>query len=109
MPRADTITFTCSRLNELDNLSDAGFHIELADILTRLRDAHTTYQGPRALADANAALPFSIEGWQDEYEAPHYIVTHVAKSARAKLPAAFAEGVEIEFCRGGVSCYAASK
>jgi Peptidase family S41 len=87
-------------LGQIDALSDAGFHIELADILTRLRDAHTTYQGPRALADANASLPFAIERWQDEREAPHYIVTHVAKSARAKLPAAFAKGVEIEFWNG---------
>ena len=31
---------------QLDTLSDAGFHIELADILTRLRDAHTTLPGP---------------------------------------------------------------
>ena len=87
-------------LGQLDSLSDAGFHIELADILTRLRDAHTTYQGPRALADANASLPFAIERWQDERAQAHYIVTHIAKSARAKLPAAFAKGVEIEFWNG---------
>ena len=82
------------------DLSDAAFHIELADILTRLRDAHTTYQGPRALADASASLPFAIERWQDERQAPHYIVSHVATSARSKLPAAFAKGVEIEFWNG---------
>ena len=32
--------------SQVDELSDEAFHIELADVVTRLRDAHTRYAGP---------------------------------------------------------------
>ena len=43
--------------SQVAELSDDAFHFELADITTRLRDAHTRYAGPVALAGKVAALP----------------------------------------------------
>ena len=36
--------------SQVDELTDEAFHIELADVVTRLRDAHTRYAGPEVLA-----------------------------------------------------------
>ena len=46
---------------QASELTDDGFHAELADIVTRLRDAHTRYAGPSSLAGKVAALPFLVE------------------------------------------------
>ena len=46
--------------SQIGELSDDGFHIELADTITRLRDAHTRYTGPASLANKVAALPFLV-------------------------------------------------
>src|SRR5437773_2144825 len=43
---------------QIDELTDDAFHAELADIVTRLRDAHTRYVGPVSLGGHVAILPF---------------------------------------------------
>src|SRR5262245_3042887 len=52
------LNILCSQIEEL---SDDGFHFELADIITRLRDFHTTYAGPSTLESKVAVLPFLVE------------------------------------------------
>src|SRR5262245_9420381 len=47
--------------SQVDELTDDAFHLELAGLITRLRDAHTRYAGPVALASKVAALPFLVE------------------------------------------------
>jgi C-terminal processing protease CtpA/Prc len=81
--------------SQLDVLSDDAFHLELADIVTRLRDAHTRYAGPAALADKVAALPFLVE-MIGTAAAPTYVVTKVG----AGLPTTFKPGVVIEYWNG---------
>jgi hypothetical protein len=80
---------------QVDELTDDGFHGELADIVTRLRDAHTRYAGPAALAAKVAALPFLVE-MIGPADGPTYIVTKVGRG----LDAAFAPGVELEYWNG---------
>lgn len=46
---------------QAEELTDDGFHSEVADIVTRLRDAHTRYAGLNSLAGKVAALPFLVE------------------------------------------------
>ena len=46
---------------QIDSLTDDQFHAELADVLGRLRDAHTLYVGPTVLSGKVAALPFMVE------------------------------------------------
>jgi Peptidase family S41 len=75
--------------------SDDEFHIELSDIVTRLRDAHTRYAGPTGLANKVAALPFLMEMFGPT-ASPTYVVTRVG----AGLNAAFKPGVVIEFWNG---------
>jgi Peptidase family S41 len=60
-----------------DRLDPLGFHYELADIVTDLRDAHTRYVGPSDLAGQAAMLPFLVEAY-GPVSAPHYIVSKVA-------------------------------
>src|SRR6185369_9843935 len=62
--------------SQIDELTDDGFHIELADIVTRMRDAHTRYTGPTTLSDKVAALPFLVD-MIGSAEAPTYVVTRV--------------------------------
>jgi hypothetical protein len=81
--------------SQLDDLTDDAFHVELADIVTRLRDAHTRYAGPAVLKGKVAVLPFLVEmiGTADD---PTYVVTKVA----AGLDAAFKPGVVLEYWNG---------
>jgi hypothetical protein len=81
--------------SQIDELSDDAFHAELADTITRLRDAHTCYTGPASLRNKVAALPFLVEmfGPVDE---PTYVVTKVARG----LGASFKPGVELEYWNG---------
>jgi hypothetical protein len=76
-------------------LTDDAFHIDLADIVTRMRDAHTRYEGPEALAGKVAVLPFLVE-MIGSVTAPVYVVTKVG----AGLDAAFKPGVVLEYWNG---------
>ena len=51
-------------------LSDAEFHLQLTGIVTGLRDAHTRYVGPTAMAGCVAVLPFLVEQYGDGGRAP---------------------------------------
>ena len=91
----DPVQRLCILRTQLDELADDAFHIELADVITRLRDAHTRYVGPAPLADKVAALPFLVEmiGAADN---PTYIVTKVGRG----LDAPFKPGVVLEHWNG---------
>ena len=80
---------------QLDELTDDAFHAELADIVTRLRDAHTRYVGPASLGGHVAILPFLIE-MAGSPSNPTYMVTKVG----AGLDAAFKPGVTLESWNG---------
>jgi hypothetical protein len=79
-------------------LSHLQFHRELTTLINRLRDAHTQYQGPRALEEAVAHLPFLVEAWGPE-EAPRYVVSKVTRRELVK-DAHFRPGVEVEWWNG---------
>ena len=81
--------------SQIAELSDDAFHIELADTITRLRDAHTRYTGPAALESKVAALPFLVE-MIGSVSAPTYVVTKVGHS----LDASFKPGVVLEYWNG---------
>jgi hypothetical protein len=81
--------------SQVDLFSNDAFHFELADILTRLRDAHTRYAGPTSLQSKIAALPFLVE-MIGSVSAPTYVVTKVG----AGLPATFKPGVVLEYWNG---------
>jgi C-terminal processing protease CtpA/Prc len=76
-------------------LSEEVFHIELADILTRLRDAHTRYSGPASLEDVSAVLPFFVE-MIGTAQQPQYVVSKVT----ADLGPRFVAGVVVESWSG---------
>jgi hypothetical protein len=81
--------------SQIDELADDAFHIELADVITRLRDAHTRYAGPVALANKIAALPFLVE-MIGTTESPTYVVTKVGHG----LAATFKPGVILGYWNG---------
>ncbi|HEY7625674.1 MAG TPA: hypothetical protein VH761_01350, partial [Ilumatobacteraceae bacterium] len=81
--------------SQVDELSDDGFHLALADLITRLRDAHTRYAGPVTLADKVAALPFLVE-MIGATSSPTYVVTKVGHG----LDANFRPGVVLEYWNG---------
>ena len=81
--------------SQVDQLTDDAFHLELADLVTRLRDAHTRYAGPVALANKVAALPFLVE-MIGTTSAPTYVVTKVGHG----LAATFKPGVVLEYWNG---------
>jgi hypothetical protein len=81
--------------SQIVELTDDAFHIELADIVTRMRDAHTRYEGPAALASKVAVLPFLVEVI-GAVASPEYVVTKVG----AGLDAAFKPGVVLEYWNG---------
>src|SRR5690348_9636316 len=81
--------------SQIADLADDAFHLELADIVTRMRDAHTRYEGPSALASKVAALPFLVE-MIGSVAAPEYVVTKVG----AGLDASFKPGVVLEYWNG---------
>ena len=70
--------------SQIDELTDDAFHAELADIVTRLRDAHTRYVGPSKLAGQVAVLPFLVE-MAGTPSSPTYVVTHVAPGLDQRL------------------------
>ena len=81
--------------SQLDELTDDSFHAELADIVTRLRDAHTRYVGPSQLAGRVAVLPFLVD-MAGTPSNPTYVVTHVASG----LAPDFRTGVILDFWNG---------
>ena len=81
---------------QIDELSDDAFHFELADIVTRLRDFHTTYAGPKTLEGKVAALPFMVEAVGPDDRAT-YIVTKVMSRG---LDSSFKPGVTLEYWNG---------
>ncbi|MEP7202310.1 MAG: S41 family peptidase [Ilumatobacteraceae bacterium] len=81
--------------SQVDELTDDAFHLELADLVTRLRDAHTRYAGPVELASKVAALPFLVE-MIGTTSAPTYVVTKVGHG----LAATFKPGVVLEYWNG---------
>jgi C-terminal processing protease CtpA/Prc len=80
---------------QVDLLDSDAFHVELADIVTRLRDAHTRYAGPSTLANKVAVLPFMVE-MIGSTATPTYVVTKVAQG----LDPAFRPGVVLEYWNG---------
>jgi hypothetical protein len=91
----DPVQRLCILRTLVDELSDDAFHYELADILTRLRDAHTTYTGPASLDGKVAVLPFLVE-MIGTSAAPVYVVTKV----RPGVDTAFRPGVVLEHWNG---------
>ncbi len=81
--------------SQVDQLTDDAFHLELADLVTRLRDAHTRYAGPVTLANKVAALPFLVE-MIGTASAPTYVVTKVGHG----LETTFRPGVVVEYWNG---------
>jgi C-terminal processing protease CtpA/Prc len=81
--------------SQIAELSDDAFHLELADVITRLRDAHTLYTGPASLESKVAALPFLVE-MIGSVSAPTYVVTKVGHG----LDTAFKPGVLLEYWNG---------
>ena len=81
--------------SQIEELSDDAFHIELADVITRLRDAHTLYTGPASLESKVAALPFLVE-MIGSVSAPTYVVTKAGHG----LDTAFTPGVVLEYWNG---------
>jgi hypothetical protein len=81
------------------NMNESAFHYELADIATRLRDAHTRYVGPARFAERVAMLPFLVES----YGAPPttgYIVSKIASEQSLIGDAKFVAGVELLWWNG---------
>jgi hypothetical protein len=81
--------------SQVAELTDDAFHIQLADIVTGLRDAHTRYAGPRSLSGKVAALPFMVE-MVGSAESPSYVVTKVGRG----LDDSFRPGVVLEYWNG---------
>jgi len=81
--------------SQIAELSDEAIHIELADTITRLRDAHTMYTGPKSLETKVAALPFLVE-MIGAVSAPTYVVTKVGPG----VDSSFKPGVVLEHWNG---------
>ena len=91
----DPVQRLCILRTQLRELSDDAFHVELADIVTRLRDAHTRYAGPSPLENKVAALPFLVE-MIGPADAPVYVATKVGRG----LDASFKPGAVLEYWNG---------
>ena len=80
---------------EVSAFDDGAFHVELAAIVTQLRDYHTRYTWPAAFAGKVAVLPFLVEMYGPD-AAPTYVVTKVGKG----LDAGFVPGVLLQYWNG---------
>jgi len=80
---------------EVGAFDDGAFHVELAAIVTQLRDYHTRYTWPAAFAGKVAVLPFLVEMYGPD-AAPTYVVTKVGKG----LDAGFVPGVLLQYWNG---------
>jgi len=81
--------------SEVKAFDDNAFHVELAAIVTQMRDYHTRYTWPAAFAGKVAVLPFLVEMYGPD-AAPTYVVTKVGKG----LDAAFVPGVLLQYWNG---------
>ncbi len=79
-----------------ERLDDLRFHHELASIVTGLRDAHTRYVGPAAMAGRAAMLPFLVESFGPVGKS-RYIVSKVAKDKTLIGDRHFVPGVELRW------------
>ena len=80
---------------QVRTFDDNAFHVELAAIVTQMRDYHTRYTWPAAFAGKVAALPFLVELYGPD-AAPTYVVTKVGKG----LDAGFVPGVVVQHWNG---------
>ncbi len=80
---------------EVSAFDDSAFHVELAAIVTQMRDYHTRYTWPAAFAGKVAVLPFLVEMYGPD-SAPTYVVTKVGKG----LDAGFVPGVLLQYWNG---------
>jgi hypothetical protein len=80
---------------QVDEFDDSNFHVELAAIVTQMRDYHTRYTWPAAFAGKVAVLPFLVDLYGPA-DSPTYVVTKVGKG----LDAAFAAGVVLQYWNG---------
>ena len=78
----------------ISTIDDWELHSELAATMTGLRDAHTRYIGPTALADQAATLPFLVEAYGDPSER-RYIVSKVTLAPSRIRDPHFVAGVEL--------------
>jgi len=78
-------------------LTDLQFHRELTSLINHLRDAHTQYTGPKAMANQVASLPFLVEAYGPA-DAPVYVVTKVTRSRVEER--SFEPGVTLEWWNG---------
>ena len=81
--------------SEVKSFDDNAFHVELAAIVTQMRDYHTRYTWPAAFAGKVAVLPFLVEMYGPD-AAPTYVVTKVGKG----LDAGFVPGVLLQYWNG---------
>ena len=80
---------------QVRTFDDNAFHVELAAIVTQMRDYHTRYTWPAAFAGKVAALPFLVEMYGPD-AAPTYVVTKVGKG----LDPGFVPGVVVRHWNG---------
>ena len=81
--------------SEVNAFDDNAFHVELAAILTQMRDYHTRYTWPAAFAGKVAMLPFLVDMYGPD-ASPTYVVTKVGKG----LDAGFVPGVVLQYWNG---------
>lgn len=81
----------------LPRFTDRGFHDEMIDIFTELRDLHTNYVLPEPYASRVAYLPFRIESYSEDGVRRH-LVTGVIPGAQLTPP--FEVGVEVTHWNG---------
>ena len=81
--------------SEVKSFDDNAFHVELAAIVTQMRDYHTRYTWPAAFAGKVAVLPLLVEMYGPD-AAPTYVVTKVGKG----LDAGFVPGVLLQYWNG---------
>lgn len=82
---------------QVTQIDDTQFHRELTSLVSRLRDAHTQYQGPWTQKNIVASLPFLIETY-GPLDDTTYIVAKVDR--RAVKDKYFTEGVAISHWNG---------
>ncbi len=82
---------------QLPSMNDLQFHRELTQLINRLRDAHTQYQGPWNVQEPVASLPFLVEAYGPE-QSPTYIVSKVDR--RSVRDRHFKVGVTIDYWNG---------
>ena len=76
--------------------SDLGFHNELTEIFTSLRDLHTNYLLPDPYASMTAFLPFMVEDCYQRGQCK-YLVSHIVEGFTHDT---FVRGVEILYWNG---------